>query len=418
MLTRKNLRNLSWPILIEVAILLTIGVVFIHSGSGILTGPKGEAIQLARAKKQLVWIALSTIVLLFTIIPHYKTFVENGFVIYGACVALLIVLLIGARLGIFPVINGVSRWIPFGFMMVQPSEFMKIGLILCLARYMQYRETHRTWYGLTVPFLLTLGPMALIMRQPDLGTALLFLPVLFSILFVAGSRLRHLLVILGMAVCTAPPMFFFVLKSYQQKRIIYFIKQSEIDSPAAMNELYQLIQSKLAIGSGGMVGKGWMEGTMNRLNFLPVRTTDFIFAVIGEEIGFAGLMFVLLVFFLFFASALTIADRQKDPSGRLLVIGTIALLATQLYINTAMTIGLMPITGLTLPFVSYGGSSLITSFFLLGLILNVSMRPLESVAGDDFEYDDDIRRRSKERRQEKEKVLWEFAVRKGQEEEG
>ncbi len=415
MLTRKNLRNLSWPILIEVAILLTIGVAFIHSGSGILTGPEGEAIRLARAKKQLVWIALSSFVLLFTIVPSYKTFIENGFVIYGACVALLLVLLIGARLGIFPVINGVSRWIPLGFMMLQPSELMKIGLILCLARYMQYRETHRVWFGLVVPFALTLVPMALIMRQPDLGTALLFLPVLFSILFVAGSRLRHLLVIVGMAICVAPPMFFFVLKPYQQKRIIYFLKQSEVDSPAAMNELYQLIQSKLAIGSGGLAGKGWMEGTMNRLNFLPVRTTDFIFAVIGEEIGFAGLMFVLLVFFLFFASALTIADRQEDPSGRVLVIGTVALLATQLYINTAMTIGLMPITGLTLPFVSYGGSSLISSFFLLGLILNVSMRPQATLAKDDFEYDDDIRRRSNERQEEREKVLWEFAIRKARE---
>ncbi|MDP6358392.1 MAG: FtsW/RodA/SpoVE family cell cycle protein, partial [Planctomycetota bacterium] len=232
---------------------------------------------------------------------------------------------------------------------------------------------------------------------------------------VAGSRLRHLLVIVGMAICVAPPMFFFVLKPYQQKRIIYFLKQSEVDSPAAMNELYQLIQSKLAIGSGGLACKGWMEGTMNRLNFLPVRTTDFIFAVIGEEIGFAGLMFVLLVFFLFFASALSIADRQEDPSGRVLVIGTVALLATQLYINTAMTIGLMPITGLTLPFVSYGGSSLISSFFLLGLILNVSMRPQATLAKDDFEYDDDIRRRSNERQEEREKVLWEFAIRKARE---
>jgi rod shape determining protein RodA len=406
-MTRENLRKVNWPILLYVSLLLTIGVAFIYSGSRILTGPEGDAIQLARAQKQIAWAGVGFAVLLLTTIPHYRTYVENAYVIYAGCLALLVLLLVAAQSGLVPTINGANRWIPLGFMNFQPSEVMKIALMLCLARYMQYRENHRTWLGLTVPFGLTLLPMVLIMKQPDLGTAMLFLPILFAVLFVAGSRVRHLAIIAGLAVCAVPLMYFLALQDYQRARITSFLRQSEVNSPAAMNELYQLIQSKLAVGSGGWFGKGWMEGTMNRLNFLPVRTTDFIFSVIGEEIGFVGLMAILSLFFLLFVSALGIADRQKEPSGRLIVIGTVALLASQLYINTAMTIGLMPVTGVTLPLVSYGGSSLITSFILVGLILNVGMRPAKTVAKDDFEFDDDILRR----RRKAEETKWSILLR-------
>ena len=413
-MTAATLKRTPWAILLYVAALLGVGVAFIYSGSFILTGPEGESIHLARAHKQTVWIGLGVSVMLCAALPHYRLFVENGYVIYAGGISLLVLLLVLAKLGKAPRVFGACRWIPLGFMNLQPSELMKIAFIICLARYMLYREDHRTWLGLiTLPFALTLLPMALIMKQPDLGTSILFLPILFAVLFVAGARLRHLMVIAGLALCALPIMFFYVLHGYQRKRVYAFLNQSEIDSPAAMDELYQLIQSKLAIGSGGWTGAGWTEGTMNRLNFLPVRTTDFIFSVIGEEAGFLGLMGVLFLFFLLFLSAFSIADRQKEPAGRLLIIGSVTLLATQLYINTAMTIGLMPITGLTLPFVSYGGSSLLSSSILIGLILNVGMRMSPIVAKDDFEFDDDILRRRRENEERKWTALFRFRRKKG-----
>jgi len=412
-MTRENLRRLNWPILLYVAILLTVGIAFIYSGSRVLLGPEGHAIRIGRAQKQIVWICIGLAAMLLTLIPHYRSYIENAYFIYAGCVSLLVLILIAAQFGLVPTINGANRWIPLGFMNFQPSEIMKIAMILCLARYMQYRDNHRTWVGLTVPFGLTLLPVVLIVKQPDLGTAMLFLPILFAVLFIAGARVRHLLIIVGMAACSVPLMFFFVLREYQRGRIIAFLKQSEVNSPAAMNELYQLIQSKLAIGSGGWFGRGWMEGTMTQLNFLPVRTTDFIFSVIGEEIGFVGLVAVLGLFFLLFVAALDIADRQKEPAGRLIVIGTVALLATQVYINTAMTIGLMPITGLTLPFVSYGGSSLIASFMLTGLVLNVGMRLTRTVAKDDFEFEDDILRRRQHAEETRWNILFRLLARKG-----
>jgi len=411
-MTRENLKRLNWPILLYVAILLTVGIAFIYSGSRVLLGPEGHAIRIGRAQKQIVWVCFGLGAMLLTLIPHYRTYIENAYFIYAGCVGLLVLILIAAQFGLVRTINGANRWIPLGFMNFQPSEIMKIAMILCLARYMQYRDNHRTWVGLTVPFGLTLLPVILIVKQPDLGTALLFLPILFAVLFIAGARGRHLLIIVGMAACSVPLMFFFVLREYQRGRIIAFLKQSEVNSPAAMNELYQLIQSKLAIGSGGWFGRGWMEGAMTQLNFLPVRTTDFIFSVIGEEVGFIGLMAVLGLFFLLFVSALGIADRQKEPAGRLIVIGAVALLATQLYINTAMTIGLMPITGLTLPFVSYGGSSLIASFMLIGLVLNVGMRPTRTVAKDDFEFEDDILRRRRQAEETRWNILFRSMARK------
>ncbi|MBI2191864.1 MAG: rod shape-determining protein RodA [Planctomycetes bacterium] len=394
-------RHLNWPILLCAAALLAIGVLFIWSGSLVLTGPEGEGRRLDLAFKQMVWIGIGGSVLLLVLMPHYRFFVENAYLAYAGGIGLLVLLLLLAQFRLVPEISGAHRWIPLGFFLLQPSELMKIALILCLARYLRFRSSYRSWAGLILPFALTLLPMVLIMKQPDLGTALLFLPILLSVLFAAGARLRHLAVILGMAAAAAPLLFFFALHDYQRRRITAFLSQSEIHSPGAMDELYQLIQSKLAIGSGGWLGQGWQQGSMNRLNFLPVRTTDFIFSVIGEEAGFLGLLAVLFLFFVIFASAFAVADRTPDPSGRILVIGSTVLLAAQVFINTAMTIGLMPITGVTLPFVSYGGSSLVTSLVLIGLILNVSRRPSPIVASDDFEFEDDRlerKRRSETRR--------------------
>ena len=227
--------------------------------------------------------------------------------------------------------------------------------------------------------------MGLIVLQPDLGTAALLLPVLFAVLFVAGARRRHLFAVAGLILVGGVICFLMLPKhDYRRQRVATFLRQNLLTEEERLASGYQLEQSKIAVGSGGLRGKGWGKGTQNRLNYLPERHTDFIFAVIAEEGGFIAAAFLLLIYFLLFTSALSIAGRTRDSSGRVFVVGAVALLFTQVFINAGMTMGLAPITGLTLPLVSYGGSSLLSSMIALGLIFNIGMRRIRVLAQDDF----------------------------------
>jgi rod shape determining protein RodA len=223
--------------------------------------------------------------------------------------------------------------------------------------------------GLIPPLLLTIPPFALIILQPDLGTALILVPVLFMMLFIAGAQPRH---ILGLGLCGifCSPIFWHFLKAYQKKRLLVFLNPNTDPLGAG----YTIIQSKIAIGSGGLAGKGWLAGTQNQLNFLPERHTDFIFSVIGEEWGFLGAMLVVGLYFLLLKRGLIILERTTDIYGRLLGAGIITMLGFQIFVNIAMTIGLMPVVGVPLPLVSYGGSSLWTTLMAVALLLNVGMR--------------------------------------------
>jgi rod shape determining protein RodA len=288
-----------------------------------------------------------------------------------------------------PAARGVRRWVGIGAFRIQPSEFMKLALILGLARYLRFRDSYRSWRGLVPPFLLTLGPMFLILFQPDLGTLLMLLPVLFTMLFVAGARLRHLLIIVVLGCAVLPVFYVYGMKDYQKTRIDVLFKQGTANEAWHMDQGYQLRQSKIALGTGGLLGRGFGEGLFVRYDgLLPEEQNDFIFAIIGHQWGLVGCVLVILAYAVIILFGLEVALVTNDPYGRLLAVGVVVMIVAQALLNICMTIGLAPITGMPLPLVSAGGSSLWANFLALGLLLNVAQRRPLLIAHPPFEYGD------------------------------
>lgn len=350
-----------------ICIILAIGILFIWSASS-------EKF----LYKQLVW-TLGGLVLFFILLYFdYISFACYAYVIYVSVLLLLMLLLI---LG--GTIKGSQRWFSLGSFSFQPSEFMKITLILVLARFLRYKKYGLGLLDIVIAILLTLIPMVLIMKQPDLGTALVLVPILFSILYAAGIRLFYLLLLIGSGFALAPLFWIYLLKSYQKLRIIGFLWPDKAEDWGAG---YHRLQSLIAVGSGGLTGSGWGNGIQNRMKFLPERHTDFIFAVIAEEWGFLRACFLLLLYLVFIACGIGIAGSTRDPFGRLVVVGLVTMFVTQIVVNIGMNLGIAPIVGMTLPFVSYGGSSMLTSFIALSIIFNIKMRAKIDLASRHF-YD-------------------------------
>src|SRR5213083_1847827 len=281
-----------------------------------------------------------------------------------AMLAALVVPVLG-RIG-----GGSRRWIPLGPVSIQPSEFMKLGLVLVLARH--FARSYERGLGLraaVVPMLLTAVPAAAILAQPDLGTVAILGIVSLTMLMLGGIRLRWF-VLLGVVVAVAAPLAWPHLKVYQQKRILTFV-HPEMDPRGAG---YHVLQSKIAVGSGMMWGKGFLHGTQNQLNFLPEQHTDFIFSVFAEEWGFVGALVLIALYVALVLRGIVIATRARDRFGVLLVLGLTATVFWQAVINVGMTTGLLPVVGIPLPFFSYGGSSLLCLLIGVGLTMNVSMR--------------------------------------------
>jgi cell division protein FtsW (lipid II flippase) len=275
-----------------------------------------------------------------------------------------------------PAQQNTHRWFLLpGGVQVQPSEFMKIAYVLALAWYFRYRKDVRELGGLLMPFLLTAIPFGLILIEPDLGTAILFPLVLYAMLIAAGARFRHLASIALIGLCAAPASYPF-LKPYQQARIDSAMRRvfGSQDPANLKREGYQQHQSEVAIGSGGMTGQGVLGAQQIRRGILPEAYTDFIFAVIGTQWGFVGCTLVLGLYLAFFGAAVEIAGSTKDPFARLMVVGLSAIILFQATINMYMAVGMGAVVGISLPFLSYGGSSLLTSMLAAGLLLNVSVR--------------------------------------------
>jgi len=373
---KRAARGFDWLGFTCLTVIVAVGLAFLASAS-YRSGEMGQGRYLDFLRKQLVWAALGLLAFIFCAAIRYNWFVSNAYTLYLLCILGIIATFF------FP--GRAHRWLKFGSISVQPSEFMKIALVLALAKYVTHVKNFRTLPRVLVSLGLVAVPMGLIVLQPDLGTAALLLPVLFVVLFVAGARRRHLLAIAGLILVGGAICFLMLPKhDYRRQRVATFLRQNLLTEEERLASGYQLEQSKIAVGSGGLRGKGWGKGTQNRLNYLPERHTDFIFAVIAEEGGFIAAAFLLLIYFLLFTSALSIAGRTRDSSGRVFVVGAVALLFTQVFINAGMTMGLAPITGLTLPLVSYGGSSLLSSMIALGLIFNIGMRRIRVLAQDDF----------------------------------
>lgn len=362
MIDRRLVEYFDWWMLALTVIIAGIGLVSVYSAVN-----AGTDTHLAGLfARQLIWYGVGMVVMIAAFLINYKTYERWGHLFYILCIGLLVaVLLFGKYVG------GSKRWLVLGPVSIQPSEMVKLAVIIILAKY--YARIVRT-EGISLremitPVIMTAIPFVLIVRQPDLGTAMLIALIAASITLYIKIERRTLIGLITTGALAVPAVWLF-LKGYQKQRILTFLNPDRDPLGAG----YHIIQSKIAIGSGMLAGKGFLKGSQNTLDFLPEQHTDFIFSVLAEEWGFAGAIFTLLIFFLLIIWGLQIAQRSRDPFGTILAVGVTTMLAWQVIINIGMVMGLMPVVGVTLPFVSYGGSSVITMMAGVGLLLNVSMR--------------------------------------------
>ncbi|HRU40210.1 MAG TPA: FtsW/RodA/SpoVE family cell cycle protein, partial [Candidatus Goldiibacteriota bacterium] len=272
---------------------------------------------------------------------------------------------------------GAQRWIKIGGYQFQPSEFMKIIIPLAVIRMVLVMQKEAfTWKNLGRIFLLTAVPMLLILKQPDLGTAILIIPLILAVLFIGNMPVRKLAGII-VAGLLALPGIYFLLKDYQKERLHVFVNP-QIDPLGAG---YNVIQSQIAVGSGQIFGKGWMQGTQSQLNFIPIKYTDFIFSVIAEEAGFVGGMIIILIYFVLVMEGLKVVKLCSYTGGKMLAASLIMIIFSQFAINVSMTMGLMPVTGITLPLLSYGGSSVMSTMIAIGVIQNIYREYRKAEAG-------------------------------------
>jgi cell division protein FtsW (lipid II flippase) len=373
-MTSIRLRQVPWLIVICISALIATGL------SGIARGD-----ELAGSSqfygKQLIWVGVAaTVLLVVNLFINYRILAHYSFAIFCVSVCLLCVVFL------FRPINGARRWIPLGFMSFQPSEVTKLAYIIALASYLRFRENYRQMSGLAAPFAMTLLPMALIYKEPNLGTCLLFLPVLFAMLFTAGARPRHLIAVILLGVCLTPVLWLGMSRE-QRSRVSAMVLQSD-GGPAEHDDGAHLHSSKrvIALGQfwGSELGQPLVEDAA--AYHVPEARTDFVFCMIAERWGFVGCCVTLCLYATLYARGLMIAAAPRDPFGRLLAVGIVTLFATQTIINTAMTVGLMPITGITLPLLSYGGSSLATTCLALGLLINVGIHRGYEMRGQPFRF--------------------------------
>ena len=370
MFDRRLLANFDWVLCGIVLIICTIGILAIHSAT--IGSPEMAYYKI----RQLYWIVLGVGLALVTTLIDYRTLAKWGYVLhFGVILLLVLVLLFGVGGPGTPV----KRWLAVGAFFIQPSEFSKFTLVLILAYH--FRENRRIgnlgFIQLIWPTLLVMVPFVLILEQPDLGTALLLLIVYIPIIFLVGIRKLTMLLIAFFSIISAlvawfgiPLLLDPVLKPYQQDRVLTFINPDRDPLGAG----YQVIQSMIAIGSGRIWGKGFEQGTQGQLNFLPAHHTDFIFSVFTEEWGFIGGIVILMLFLFLILWALSSVLKTNDRSSAILVIGIVSIITSHVMINIGMVLGLMPVVGVPLPFFSYGGSSMVSMMFGIGLLLNIRMR--------------------------------------------
>jgi len=336
-----------------------IGLIVIRGGTAAL--PSLEHYTM----RQVAWLAVAAAVFFAVMIPDYNLLEKYAPLLYWMMIALLVGLLIRGY-----AIKGATSWYRIGSLRFQPSEFAKIATVFYLARIIADKPNGLArWSDLWKPMSVALLPFLLIAKQPDLGTAAVFVVALGVMLWIGGARRRHLLILL-VGLIAAGAAAYPLLKPYQKSRIQVFL------NPGAdpLNKGYNLAQSQIALGSGRAFGKGWGNGTQTAFQFLPEHHTDFVFASLGEQFGFVGCAIVLALFgALFFRTAL-LSLRAKDAFGGYLLIGLLSLMVTHVLFNAGMAMGLLPVTGLPLPFISYGGSFLVATYLIFGLILNVDMR--------------------------------------------
>jgi rod shape determining protein RodA len=354
---RRLYHHIDWALVAALIALCAIGLAQIYSATG---GPTRIYIT------QMYGIALGVVALAVCLSIDYRTLADKSHWIYiGVLILLIYVLFFGAVRG------GSRRWIDLGLVNLQPSELAKATVALVLAKFFgESRRGTLTRTDLVIGGLLTAVPAFIIARQPDLGTAVTLVPVLFAVAYAAGMPMRIFGVLALVGVLATPVIWKFALQDYQKGRISTFLNPEQDARGAG----YQQIQARITVGSGGVWGKGFTKGTQGQLRFLPVAHNDFIFSVLAEEQGFAGVVVTLGLYLFVIVRALDAARLAKDKLGAYLVLGVLASFSFQVVYNITMSAGLAPVKGLTLPLMSYGGSSMIATLAGFGLILNVRMR--------------------------------------------
>ncbi|MEW6661337.1 MAG: rod shape-determining protein RodA [Bacillota bacterium] len=370
---RRLLQNIDYTLILSLLAILSMSAVVLYSASASVI--PGDPTYYFR--KHLMWIGVGFAALIAVLTINYSHLTRMGWHIYALnLLMLLAVLVLGDDA------KGATRWLGYGPLKIQPSEFAKVFIIISFAQFLVKRQgkLDRLW-DLIPCFAFFIPPMLLIMAQPDLGTSLVFVAILFGMLFIGGANPRLLtgIILFGLLACIGVLVGHFrfglpvPLEGYQLMRLVVFLNPYN-DGYGGRGAGYNIIQSQVAIGSGGLWGQGLTKGSQVQLNFLPEHHTDFIFSVVGEELGFIGAASLLILYFVLIYRCIRIAFEAKDLFGALLVTGVTSMIFFHIVENVGMTIGLMPITGLPLPLFSSGGSSMLANMLALGLVLNINLR--------------------------------------------
>ncbi len=362
MLSRRLLKNLDFTVITVTVLLVLISLVIIGSATHVNT--PGED-RYWYVQRQGIFAAVNILVVFILLHFDYKSLGKYANILYVINLVMLLAVMFVGQSAL-----GAQRWIQIGPINLQPSEFSKLIMIVSLAHLLEKRQGHLNTFKDLIPIFVFVGiPFLLVLKQPDLGTSLVFLAILFGMLFIAGIRMKHLAAIFAAGLAFMP-IFWHFLKDYQKMRLTVFLDPN-VDP---LGSGYHIIQSKIAIGSGMLFGKGLFAGTQSQLNFLPENHTDFIFAVIGEEFGFLGSFVVLTLYLILLYRGVKIAGEARDSFGMLMATGIASMLAFHVLVNVGMTAGIMPVTGIPLPLMSYGVSSLTTNMVSVGILLNIYMR--------------------------------------------
>ena len=353
----------------------------------------------AKATAQAMWIPIAVLFMLVSTLPHPRILGLACYPMMVACMALLFVTIMPMPRSIVPPVNGATCWIDLGFTRFQPAELAKVVWVLALAWYLRYRDSYRTLTGLLVPFAIMFAPMGVLLKQPDLGLAMLYPPTLFAMLVAAGAKLRHLGALIGiglLAVVLNVSLIYALpanqvhpfLKDHQVRRIKSTISLVQGDDRYNDTDAFQQRKGIALMGAGGLTGYGADRArVMIAANALPWPENDMIFVVIVARWGLMGGLVTLGLYLMLILSFVQVAARSKDPFVRLVCAGFAGLMFTQTAVNIGMTVGLLPITGINLPFVSYGGTSLVSTFIMMGLVLNFGSRRPTLLSRPSFEFD-------------------------------
>lgn len=363
---KRELKNVEWSILICALILSVIGLVALFSAT--------QSTEHDEFNKQCIWLAVSLVIMIGVMIIDYQTLVRISPVFYG----LFIILLIGVLFT--PEINGATSWFDIGFFSFQPGEFAKVFVILFFAMAItKIQERGKAEINRPTRLLILMAilgvPILLIIKQPDFGTGMAFIVAAALMLITAGLDKKYIIGTIALICIVAPLIYQFVLPEHAKSRIDIFLNPESDPRGAG----YNIIQSKLAIGAGGLTGMGLLKGNQTQLGFLYPKTTDFIYAVIGEEMGFVVAGAIIIVYVVLITKCLYVAKTAKDEVGSLIATGITGIFIFHMIENIGMVMGLLPITGVPLPFISYGGSSLITNFICIGLLLNISSKRQKTI---------------------------------------